>query len=239
MNPVSDTLSVRQVGTGPPLVLLHGLLVTGAMFDPLVDAWSARYRLVIPDLPGPYPVDLLDRLDLPRAHVLGYSHGGTVAQRLAYEHPDRVDRLVLACTYACNRDSRRERVEGWLSPWLLATLGPVAMAGLAARAGGGPALTRGQAAALRGMVVPGRRRAVAAYRELLDFDSRPWLARIAAPTLVVYGPDDRAVPRRHAETLAGAIPRAELCAIGGGGHFLAWTHTARFADAVARWLDRP
>lgn len=248
---------VRQVGVGPPLVLVHGLLVSGAMFDPLVPAWSARYRLVVPDLrghgrsagmPGPYGigklvadlVDLLDRLNLPRAHVLGYSQGGAVAQQLAHDHPDRVDRLVLACTFGYNRHSARERAEGVVSSFLLATLGPAAIAGLAARGGGGPALSDGQAAELRRMLAVGdRRRAVAAHRALLDFDSRGWLAEIVAPTLVICGSADRAVPPWHAELLADGIPHATLHTIPGGGHFLVWTHTAQLVEIVDGWLSAP
>jgi pimeloyl-ACP methyl ester carboxylesterase len=67
--------------------------------------------------------------------------GGTVAQQLARDHPNRVDRLALVCTYPYNLLSRRERVEGRLSSWLLATVGPAPMAGLVARGVGGPALS--------------------------------------------------------------------------------------------------
>ena len=234
-------------------MLLHGLLVSGAMFDPLLDALSARHRLIVADLrghgrsadlPGPYAVPrlaadvagLLDRPGVPRADVLGYSQGGTVAQQLARDHPDRVDRLVLACTFACNRLTRRERVEGLLSLALLATAGPAAMTGLIARGVGGPALPGTQRAALRRMLAAnGRRRAVAAQRAMLAFDSRPWLGQIAAPTLVVRGSADTAVPARHAALLASGIPRAELRTVEGAGHFLVWTHTARFAEIIDEW----
>jgi 3-oxoadipate enol-lactonase len=248
---------VRQVGAGRPLVLLHGLLVSGEMFDPLVDAWSPRHRLIVPDLrghgrsaplPGPYTVaqlaadvaDLLDRLNVRRADVLGYSHGGAVAQQLARDHPHRVDRLVLACTYADNLLSRRERVEGLLSSWLLATVGPGAMTRLVARGVGGPALSAAQKAALRRMFAANdRRHAVAAHRGMLAFDSRSWLAEITAPTLVICGSADSAVPARHAEMLASGIPHADLYTIYDAGHLLAWTHTTRLAEIVQTWLSAP
>jgi pimeloyl-ACP methyl ester carboxylesterase len=83
-------LFARQVGDGQPLVLLHGLLMSGEMFAPVADALAARHRLVIPDLrghgrsaalPGPYDVErlaadvarLMDDLGIHRADVLGYS----------------------------------------------------------------------------------------------------------------------------------------------------------------------
>src|SRR5207248_4146971 len=99
------------------LVLLHGLGVTGAMFDPILPALTPQHHVIVPDLrghgrsedlPGPYDVPqlaadvigLLDRLGLQTVDVLGYSQGGAVAQYLAYTLPQRVRRLVLACTYA-------------------------------------------------------------------------------------------------------------------------------------------
>ncbi len=247
----------RQVGDGQPLLLLHGLLMSGEMFAPVEDALAARRRLVIPDLrghgksadlPGPYAVDrlaadvarLMDELGLRRADVLGYSQGGAVAQHLAHAYPQRVRRLVLACTFASNVASTREWFEALLSPWLLRAIGPGRMAALVARAGGGPRLSREQAATLRrALEANDRTTAVRAHRAMLAFDSRPWIGEIAAPTLVVCGSADRAVPRRHAEMLMGRIPRAELCTVLGAGHLLAWTHPTEFVHAVEGWLARP
>jgi pimeloyl-ACP methyl ester carboxylesterase len=114
------------------------------------------------------------------------------------------------------------------------------MAGLIAHGTGGPALSAAQTATLRRMLAEGdRRHAVATHRAMLGFDSRPWLSEISAPTLVICGSADRAVPARHAEMLASGIPHAELHTIHDAGHFLAWTHTAQLADTVETWLSRP
>jgi 3-oxoadipate enol-lactonase len=249
-------LFARQLGAGRPLVLLHGLLVSGEMFTPMAERLAARHRLVIPDLRGhgrsagllgPYPVErlaadvtrLLDRLGVARADVVGYSQGGAVAQQLARTDPQRVRRLVLACTFACNLLSARERVDALLSPWLLRAIGPGRMAGLIARAGGGPRLTREQTATLRRLLAANdRRTAVRAYRAMLAFDSRAWLGEVTAPALVVCGSADTGVPKSHAEMLARGIPNAELRTIQGAGHFMAWTHTEQFADVVEGWLAR-
>jgi pimeloyl-ACP methyl ester carboxylesterase len=103
----------RDEGSGPVLVLIHGL--TASLFD--WDAWAerlrGRFRVIRLDLPGhgltgPDPqgrygwpamadlvVRLLDRLGVDRAGVAGNSLGGAVAWQLAARHPDRVDRLIL------------------------------------------------------------------------------------------------------------------------------------------------
>src|SRR5215510_5370012 len=109
----------RQLGDGIPLLLVHGLMATGAMYEPVLPALANRYHIILPDLrghgrsgalPGPYTVEqlvhdlaqLLDDLQIDAVHVLGYSQGGTVAQQFAHDYPKRVRGLVLACTYAYN-----------------------------------------------------------------------------------------------------------------------------------------
>jgi pimeloyl-ACP methyl ester carboxylesterase len=82
-------------GTGPPLLVVHGLMVTGEMFEPVLEHFAARHRVIVPDLRGhgrsralqpPYAVArlaedlsrLLDHLGVERTAVLGYSTGGAV-----------------------------------------------------------------------------------------------------------------------------------------------------------------
>jgi 3-oxoadipate enol-lactonase len=96
-------------------------MVSGAMFDPLVELLRDRFRMLNPDLrghgksgdlAGPYDVAVLAAdLDIvlaearfDRSGVMGYSHGGAVAQQLAHTRPAVVSKLILACTYACGDD---------------------------------------------------------------------------------------------------------------------------------------
>ena len=252
---------MREFGAGPPLLLLHGLMATGDMFRPVVAALATQHRLIVPDLrghgrsahlPGPYTTrhlaaDLgpwLDRLGLGTVDVLGYSHGGAVAQQFALDHPRRLRRLVLVCTYAYNMLTPRERVEGFLTPWLIRLLGPRFLAALMLRsgAGGGPPLPPDVARWFADMLGSNRKaHMVAAAREMTVFDSRPSLKEIAAPTLVIAGSLDTAVPIAHARMLAGGIPHAELRLIEGAGHTLIWTHPDALVSLVKRWLsgDQP
>jgi len=136
----SGLLSFTERGSGPPLLLVHGLMITGEMFAPVIDQFAARHRVIVPDLrghgrsrglPPPYSAKhlasdlarLLDHLAIDSTAVLGYSQGGAIAQQLALDHPTRCDRLVLACTYAFNMATVREKVEGHLVPLLLDALG--------------------------------------------------------------------------------------------------------------------
>ena len=253
----SPGLFVREFGAGQPLLLLHGLMATGDMFRPIIAELAAQHRLIVPDLrghgrsanlPGPYTtrqmaVDLeymLDHLSLETVDVLGYSHGGAVAQQFALDHPRRLRRLVLGCTYAHNMLTPREHIEGFLTPLLIGLLGPrfLATEMVRSNAGGGPPLPSDVAQWFVDMLGSNRRsQMVAAARDLIVFDSRPRLKEIAAPTLVIAGSDDKAVPIAHARMLASGIPHAELRFIAGAGHTLIWTHPDALVSLVKLWLS--
>ena len=118
-----DGLATRYVveGTGPPVLLIHGVGARLDSWDGVVAALGARYRTIRYDLrghgqsskaPGPYSIGLfaedartlLDHLGVARCHVAGHSLGGMIAHRLALDAPGRVDRLALIST-ACGRNA--------------------------------------------------------------------------------------------------------------------------------------
>jgi pimeloyl-ACP methyl ester carboxylesterase len=100
-------------GSGRPMVLLHGGLASGEMFDPIITTLSEHHRVIVPDLQGhgrtadiDRPIDmrlmaddvaaLIDHLGLETPDLVGYSLGGGVAFWTAVKYPDRVGRLVMA-----------------------------------------------------------------------------------------------------------------------------------------------
>jgi 3-oxoadipate enol-lactonase len=102
-------------GTGFPLLLINGLGGDHIEWLFQVPAFKPHFKVVVFDNfgsgksdvpPGPYTTArmaddaarLLETLSIPRAHVLGVSLGGMIAQEVALRHPDRVGRLVLGCT---------------------------------------------------------------------------------------------------------------------------------------------
>ncbi len=103
---------VRDVGEGPAVLLIHGIGAASHVFDPLIERHHHRFRFLAPDLPctgrsqayarpradslAQAMVELLDRLKIDRAVVLGHSYGGVVAIELAHRHRDRLDGLVVA-----------------------------------------------------------------------------------------------------------------------------------------------
>jgi pimeloyl-ACP methyl ester carboxylesterase len=100
-------------GTGRPLILLHGGLMSGSMFGPVLTALAASRQVITPDLQGhgrtadiDRPIDvrlmaddiaaLIDHLGLEKPDVVGYSMGGGVALHVAVKYPEKVGRAVVA-----------------------------------------------------------------------------------------------------------------------------------------------
>jgi 3-oxoadipate enol-lactonase len=251
----SNGIFFRLEGEGEPLLLLHGVMAAGAMFDPLIELLRGQFRMLIPDLRGhgksgdlggPYDVAALaSDLDtvllearFDRCVVMGYSHGGAVAQQFAHTRPATISRLILACTYACNVSTLRERLECAAFLALLRCFTPGTLAKLIFRpskpqATDAKGLTREQVAWMRSILAANRAPAMrGAVRGVITFDSRPWLKEITAPTLVVGGTHDDAVPRHHFDTLVSGIPAASGRLVDRAGHTLVWTHTRELADII-------
>jgi 3-oxoadipate enol-lactonase len=238
---------------GAPVLLLGGSLgSTLKMWDGQL-ALAERLRLVrydhrghggSPIPPGPYEIEdlgrdvlaLLDALELERASYCGLSIGGMVGMWLAANAPERIDRLVLICTsaqlpaepWAERAATVREAgtlevvadavVARWLTPEYAATH---------------PELV----AELRAMLVANDPEGYAACCGAIErMDLRDQLARIAAPTLVISGAQDEAIPPEHQRLIADAIPGARLETIDPGAHIAPVEQPARVNELIAAHL---
>jgi pimeloyl-ACP methyl ester carboxylesterase len=251
----SELVYFSERGAGPPLLLLHGLMMTGEMFEePVIEHFVGRHRVIVPDLrghgrsrglPAPYTATqlaadlahLLDHLGLDSAAVLGYSHGGAIAQQLVLDAPGRCNRLVLACTYAFNLATPREWLEGHIMLPLVRVLGMRRLANL------GISLSRlrldkERANRLAGpMANQDLTLMLIALKEMMAFDSRKRLAEIRCPTLVIAGSNDQAVPIHHAKMLHEGIAGSQLVIIEGADHALIWTDTDKFLQVTNEFLE--
>ena len=253
-----DSMSDRRVRIdGPPdapvLVLSNSLGTTADMWAPQMPALTARFRVVryevrghggtgAPD--GPYTLDdlgadllsVIDRVGVERASVLGLSLGGTTAMWLATHHPERVERLVVACSapYWPPPELWLERIErmraGRPVELLEGLLGRWFTPDFAARR---PDVRSQVAAMLEATRPEGYAGCCAA---LAGADLRPALASIAAPTLVLAGAADPAVPTAASAALAEAIPGASLQVVAPGAHLLNVEQPDRFTAAVVDHL---
>src|SRR5262249_20317608 len=100
----SGLIAFKEQGSGPALLLVHGLMISGEMFEPVIGEFAVRHRVIVPDLrghgrsrslPPPYSTAqhaadlsrLLGHLGIDQAAVLGYSQGGAAVQQLALDYP--------------------------------------------------------------------------------------------------------------------------------------------------------
>ncbi len=248
-------------GAGDPVLMINGLSAPAVNWALQVKALAPHFRVVTFDNRGVGETDLspepmyptaqladdaaalLRHLEIPRAHVVGASMGGTIAQELALRHPRLVRSLVLACTWA-QADARfLHTIEAWIQlayrvpieerfryvlyPWVF-----------------GPAFL-GQAqnvetAFQRTMAYPHQTKPEAIERQargLLAWNGMrvKRLTSIRVPALVLVGRDDILTPPAFSKTLARLIPRARLTVLPGGHAFFVEEADA-FNRAVSRFL---
>jgi len=245
-------------GEGEPLLLISGLGTDLSAWIFQVRDFSAEYRTIVFDnrdagrtdiSPGPYTVRtlardvaaLMDALGIERAHVLGLSMGGYIAQELALERPERIGSLILANT-AARLDSRGQLiVDTWSRMvsagidrelFVRARLPWIFTGGVLNEPGKVDAVLRATLSNPYVQSPEGYRRQVEAVR---GFDVIGRLGEISAPALVVAGWEDLLVPVRFSQELAAGIPGAELVVLEGGHALFAEFHEA-FDRAVLEFL---
>jgi 3-carboxy-cis,cis-muconate cycloisomerase len=244
---------VHHVVDGPAgaevLVLSGSLGSTLAMWDPVVDALAARFRVVRWDLrghggsptpPGPYTIDdigadlldLLDRIGAPRAHLVGTSLGGMAGLLVAARAPERVDRMVVIGSSA-----RLGPASGWVDRARMVLrdgTGPVAEVVTprwvsATFAGAHPDALDGYRAMFAAADPAGYAGCCIA---IAGMDLTDQLGAIKAPTLVIVGSDDPATPVEHGRAIADALPDARLEIVAGAAHLPSLEHPDRIAQLI-------
>lgn len=249
-----------EAGRGEPVVLLHGGAAAGGLkWAGVVAPLAARFRVVVPDLPGygmsdkpraPYDRafytswlrGFLDAVGVERASLVGNSLGGAVAAQSALENPARVSRLVLVDAAGCGAF----RPSPGLALSLLAyQFAPARLtAALFARHNLRVPLRRPDPALLAladyGVAVQRTRGANRAFlrgrAKALEVFGDERLGQIRQPTLLVWGEDDPFFPLAHAERAASLIPDARLRVICGARHVPFLDHPAEFVRALETFL---
>jgi len=255
-----------EAGSGEPLVLIHGggPGASGVSnYRRNVTALSARYRLIIPDLPGygrsdKAPIEgpryaayaaaiagLLDVLGIARAHVVGNSLGGGTAIKLALEAPDRVGKLVLMGPAGLVSAYARVPTEGARMIFEYYT-------------GEGPTRKKLENF-IRLMIYDSSNLSAELLEERYQASVEPellanpplgkgqvpileelWrdprLAQLPHETLVLWGRDDRVNPLFTAEILMNQLPHARMVSFTHCGHWVQWEKAEAFNTLVTAFL---
>jgi 3-oxoadipate enol-lactonase len=241
---------------GPVLALPSSLGTTMELWAPNLASWSERFcvlrydqrghgRCQAPD--GPYSVkelgqdflELLDELGIERVSFCGLSFGGATGMWLAANTPERVDRLVLACTSA-----RFGEPDYWLERAARVREGGVeTIADSVLARWFTPRFAAERADVVerfRRLLVETPREGYAASCEAIAaWDFRDGLTAIRAPTLVVAAAKDPATPPEHARLLADRIPGAKLTILPDAAHLANVEQAEAFSALVTEHLASP
>lgn len=265
------TVACRIAGEGPVVVLLHGMAANSETWKHIMPALAARFTVVAPDLlghgasakpRGEYSIsahanllrDVLVVLGYERATLVGHSFGGGVAMQVAYQFPERCERLALVCSGGLGQEVnlllRTLSLPGaeQLFPFLCSPTLRDAGNRLAAR------LRRGGLRAApvveeiwrsySSLTEPdGRRAFFRTLRAVVDHNGQAvtatdrlyltsWL-----PTLIVWGARDAIIPVCHARAARRAMPNSRLEVFDDAGHYPHCDAPERFVEILVNFIE--
>ena len=255
----------EERGEGPPVLLIMGLGTPGVGWRYQVPQFSARYRTITFDNrgcgrssapPGPYSIAqladdalaLLSALGIERAHVVGVSMGGMIAQEIAIEHPERVGALVLASTFAAPGASEKEAFEKGRGLAALFpkpgsnSVDPFAALRFIVDLAFSPEFIEREGATLLGLFMESCPDGISAQGQfaqaaaVMAHDSRARLGRVRAPTLAITGDTDRLVPCAHSDEIVRLVPGARLARLAGGSHAVNFERPEEWNAVVLSFL---
>lgn len=258
------TINYRRQGQGAPLVLIAGLGYSQWMWHRMAPILAEQFEVITFDNrgvggsdkpPGPYNAQmlaadtagLLQALDVPQAAIMGHSMGGFVAQALALEFPEVVQRLILSATnfggpnhvptsqeaMAILLDSSGDRLARFQRGLSVSTAPgfaerqPQVVADIRSYHEENPQPPEAYQAQLA--IGLGLFSAEAAFEERLP--------QVEAPTLILSGEHDRVVPPQNAALLAQKIPKSTVHVLPGAGHLFPLETPAEAARIVAQFLQ--
>jgi pimeloyl-ACP methyl ester carboxylesterase len=266
-----NKVTYRTAGEGPVLLLIHGMAGSATTWKRVMPALSRCFTVVAPDLlghgqsekvAGDFSLgalasslrDLLVALGHDRATIVGQSLGGGVALQLAYQFPERCERLVLVSSGGLGREVNPIlsllSLPGSSLVLSLACSGPVlsaieGLAGLAARISLAPAPVVGEI--WRSFSSLGdedtRRAFLLTLRAVVDVGGQAVSASnrlhlvAELPTLIIWGGDDPIIPVEHAYEAHTAMEGSRLEIFEGVGHYPHVEEPERFVDLLTEFIE--
>lgn len=253
-------IACDQFGAGEAVLMINGIGADRTAWYLQTPAIGGEFRAITFDNrdvgetgagrnPRPYEMrrfaddaaGLLDALGINRAHVIGASMGGAIAQEFALAYPERARSLTIVCSWAKTDPWLAELLDFWEG--VFAAMGPVGWS----RATWLTVFTHRwyrQPGNLEGLLDLARSnprpQTIEMYRRqsraAIGHDALDRIGRIAVPTHVIAGEEDLLTPLRFAEEIAAAILGARLSVMRGIGHGMFWEATDDFNELVLGFL---
>jgi pimeloyl-ACP methyl ester carboxylesterase len=255
---------VHRTGRGAPLVLVHGFMASHYIFRSVLQELAGEHDVIALDLPGfgesdrPAPdryaydapafartiVEVLDRVGVERASLLGHSMGGGAVLAVAARTPERVERLVAVCptVYPLPPQPNQALLMSRIGPFLWKR---VMSRGQMARQWRARHVRHPESVSdelvdhvwTRLNRAGGREASYAAAQALTKLSNGAAdPGRVRAPTLLVWPEEDRVVPLSHGKRLVRAVPGARLAVIPAAGHDVILDRPDEFLRQVQPFL---
>jgi pimeloyl-ACP methyl ester carboxylesterase len=264
-------LSYRTGGHGPALVLIHGITNSSASWEPVLAQLATRFTVIAPDLlghgdsakpRGDYSLganaslmrDLMIALGHERATIAGHSLGGGIAMQMAYQFPERVERLVLVSSGGLGREVTPllRAVALPAAEYVLPLLASQPLVSAGTKVGGwirrvGLGVGSDISAMASGFAslqdIEARRAFVHTARSVIEIGGQRvsatdklYLAE-AVPTLILWGDRDTIIPARHGIRAHELMPGSRLRIFDGARHFPHHDDPAGFAAEITEFVD--
>jgi pimeloyl-ACP methyl ester carboxylesterase len=263
-------LSYRCGGQGPLLILIHGITNSSASWEPILALLERDFTVIAPDLlghgdsakpRGDYSLgsfasllrDLMLALGHQRATIAGHSLGGGIAMQMAYQFPERVERLVLVSSGGLGRQVtpvlRAVALPG--AELMLPLLASKAIVNAGAAVGGwigriglrtgtdiaemASGLASLQDIETRRAFVHTARSVIDVHGQRVDATEKLYLAA-AVPTLIMWGDNDPIIPTRHGIRAHELMPGSRLRIFAGSGHFPHHDDPAGFVTTLREFV---
>lgn len=249
-------LHYERAGAGEPLLLIQGMSGTHVSWgEPFRGLLEEGFDVVAFDNRGiglseriseaftigemaEDTAEMLDRLEIESAHVVGISMGGMIAQELALSHPARLRSLTLGCTYCGGEGSQlmpQENAEKLLAGFASGSRDQAIRAGYEVNLSPAFRADEDTYAAFHEMAtsVPAAKEVIQLQLQaILGHDTSDRLGEIAAPTLIVHGTEDGVLPIENGRQIASRMPAARLEVLEGVGHMFWWEQPQRSAELI-------
>ena len=246
-------------GDGVPILFIMGLGSTHEGWKKQIEFFRDKNKVIVFDNRGcgksdkpifPYPIKtmaddsigLLDFLKIDKAHIVGVSLGGMIAQEIAINYPERVLKVVIVNTYAKKEGELAEFIDSNMPEDFSVYLSKEKAIDFMVRLSlnedfinKNPEVIKAiKASNLESFSTIGFANQYFATKK---HDTMDRLHLIKAPTLIMSGENDRLVPSKYTEFLHEKIPGSKFEMIKGGSHAMNWENPKEFNEVLAKFLE--
>lgn len=250
------TMAYIEQGTGPTVVLIHGLGSCKEDWEAQIPALAAHYRVLAVDLRGHGQSDkpkngysikqlaediraFLEAMQCNKVHLIGFSLGGMTALQFAVTYPERLNSLVIInATSSVVLDNWPTRKMFWTRLLTIQLMGVKRMAKVIATNNfPAPEQAEIRDKLERQFASNNKQAYFRSTRAIMHWDVRPWLNRITCPVLAISSDKDYTPVSLKQTDLVNAVPNGQLIVINDARHLVPMEQPKALNQVLLNWLQ--